>query len=147
LRRGCRSPGCGWRISLKRGALDDDERDHMQRHPEVGGAMLAHFSLFREVAGFVRGHHERWDGAGYPDGLAGEAIPLESRIIAVVDAYDAMTTTRPYRLALPHAEAVRRLREGAGRQWDPRVVSAFVTWAEDHDAVARVMAEPLTQTA
>ena len=109
--------------------------------------MLAHFSLFREVAGFVRGHHERWDGAGYPDGLAGEAIPLESRIIAVVDAYDAMTTTRPYRLALPHAEAVRRLREGAGRQWDPRVVSAFVTWAEDHDAVARVMAEPLTQTA
>ena len=119
----------------------------MQRHPEVGGAMLAHFSLFREVAGFVRGHHERWDGAGYPDGLAGEAIPLESRIIAVVDAYDAMTTTRPYRLALPHAEAVRRLREGAGRQWDPRVVSAFVTWAEDHDAVARVMAEPLTQTA
>jgi hypothetical protein len=121
-------------VLLKRGALDDGERQHMRRHPEVGSAMLAHFTLFREVARFVRGHHERWDGHGYPDGLAGQAIPLESRIIAVVDSYDAMTTTRPYRTALPHAEAVRRLREGAGEQWDPQVVATFVKWADEHQA-------------
>jgi HD-GYP domain-containing protein (c-di-GMP phosphodiesterase class II) len=119
-------------VLLKRGALDDTEREHMRRHPEVGSAMLAHFTLFREVARFVRGHHERWDGDGYPDGLLGEAIPLESRIIAVVDSYDAMTTTRPYRTALPHQEAVRRLREGAGEQWDPRVVATFIAWADEH---------------
>jgi HD-GYP domain-containing protein (c-di-GMP phosphodiesterase class II) len=127
-------------VLLKRGALDDDERSHMRRHPEVGSAMLAHFTLFREVAKYVRGHHERWDGKGYPDGLEGEAIPLESRIIAVVDSYDAMTTTRPYRHALPHAEAVRRLEAGAGKQWDPRVVTVFVKWAEQHLGQATVPA-------
>jgi hypothetical protein len=119
-------------VLYKAGSLDDEEQCHMRQHPEVGGAMLAHFSLFREVAGFVRGHHERWDGRGYPDALAGEAIPLESRIIAVVDSYDAMTTTRPYRVALPQDEAVRRLRAGAGRQWDPKVVATFVAWAQEH---------------
>jgi HD-GYP domain-containing protein (c-di-GMP phosphodiesterase class II) len=119
-------------VLLKRSALDDGEREHMRRHPEVGSAMLGHFSLFREVAQFVRGHHERWDGTGYPDGLLGEAIPLEARIIAVVDSYDAMTTTRPYRQALPHAEAVHRLTAGAGKQWDPQVVATFVNWAEQH---------------
>jgi HD-GYP domain-containing protein (c-di-GMP phosphodiesterase class II) len=127
-------------VLLKRGSLDDDERCHMRRHPEVGSAMLAHFSLFSEVAGFVRGHHERWDGKGYPDGLLGEAIPLESRIIAVVDSYDAMTTTRPYRVALPHQEAVRRLREGAGRQWDPHVVATFVKWTEEHPSRTPILA-------
>ena len=120
-------------VLLKRGSLDDDEQIHMRQHPEVGAAMLAHFSLFDEVAGFVRGHHERWDGRGYPDGLVGELIPLESRIIAVVDSYDAMTTTRPYRVALPHTEAVRRLQDGAGRQWDPRVVATFVKWAPEFE--------------
>jgi len=123
-------------VLLKPGALGEDERNQMRRHPEVGSAMLAHFTLFREVAQFVRGHHERWDGEGYPDGLRAEAIPLESRIIAIVDSYDAMTTTRPYRVALPHAEAVRRLEAGAGKQWDPRIVSVFVQWAEQHQAPA-----------
>ena len=98
--------------------------------------MLAHFSLFGEVAHYVRGHHERWDGLGYPDGLKGEQIPLEARIIAVVDAYDAMTTTRPYRMALPVTEAVGRLKAGADRQWDARVVHAFVAWLEAQGSVA-----------
>jgi putative nucleotidyltransferase with HDIG domain len=129
-------------VLLKPGALGDSERDQMRRHPEVGSAMLAHFSLFREVAQFVRGHHERWDGDGYPDGLRAESIPLESRIIAIVDSYDAMTTTRPYRVALPHAEAVRRLRAGAGEQWDPKIVSVFVEWVEQHQAPT--VAAPLT---
>jgi putative nucleotidyltransferase with HDIG domain len=127
-------------VLLKRGSLDDDERCHMRQHPEVGSAMLAHFSLFREVAAFVRGHHERWDGGGYPDGLGGEAIPLEARIIAVVDSYDAMTTTRPYRIALPHPEAVRRLRAGAGQQWDPQVVAAFTAWLETREARTPMLA-------
>jgi putative nucleotidyltransferase with HDIG domain len=121
-------------VLLKPGALAESERDQMRRHPEVGSAMLAHFSLFRDVARSVRGHHERWDGQGYPDGLLGEAIPLEARIIAVADSYDAMTTTRPYRVALPHAEAIRRLHAGAGQQWDPKIVSAFVKWAELNQA-------------
>jgi putative nucleotidyltransferase with HDIG domain len=129
-------------VLLKPGALAQSERDHMRRHPEVGSAMLAHFSLFREVARFVRGHHERWDGKGYPDGLRGEAIPLESRIIAVVDSYDAMTTTRPYRVALAQAEAVRRLQEGAGQQWDPQLVSTFVKWVEHHEPRRTVSAPP-----
>jgi HD domain len=123
-------------VLLKPAQLDDAERSHMRKHPAVGGAMLAHFSLFHEVARYVRGHHERWDGEGYPDGLRGEAIPLESRIIAVVDAYDAMTTTRPYRSALPHAEAIRRLCAGADQQWDPHVIATFVRWAEEHSTRA-----------
>ncbi len=96
-------------------------------HPEVGASMLASFSLFSECAKYVRGHHERWDGQGYPDQLQADSIPLGARIIAVVDSFDAMTTTRPYRKALPRAEAHRRLAEGAGTQWDPAIVAAFLT--------------------
>jgi HD-GYP domain-containing protein (c-di-GMP phosphodiesterase class II) len=111
---------------LKPGALNDEERAHMCIHPEVGSSMLASFSLFSECARYVRGHHERWDGAGYPDQLEAENIPIGARIIAVADAFDAMTTTRPYRKALPVTEAYRRLEEGAGTQWDPRAVTAFL---------------------
>jgi putative nucleotidyltransferase with HDIG domain len=113
-------------VLLKAGKLTDEEREHMCIHPEVGSSMLASFSLFSECARYVRGHHERWDGDGYPDGVAGEAIPLGARIIAVADAFDAMTTTRPYRNALPIAEAYRRLQESSGTQWDARVVTAFL---------------------
>ncbi|HLZ27155.1 MAG TPA: HD-GYP domain-containing protein [Chloroflexota bacterium] len=113
-------------VLMKPGPLTDDEREHMCIHPEVGSSMLASFSLFRECARYVRGHHERWDGTGYPDGLAGETIPLGARIIAVADAFDAMTTTRPYRKAMPIYEAYRRLEESAGAQWDARVITAFL---------------------
>jgi HD-GYP domain-containing protein (c-di-GMP phosphodiesterase class II) len=117
-------------VLLKPGALNDEEFEHMCIHPEVGSSMLASFSLFSECARYVRGHHERWDGRGYPDKLAGENIPLGARIIAVADAFDAMTTTRPYRKALPVAEARRRLSEGAGTQWDARIVTAFLRLLE-----------------
>jgi hypothetical protein len=113
-------------VLLKPGKLTDQEREHMCIHPEVGSSMLASFSLFRECARYVRGHHERWDGKGYPDGLAGETIPLGARIIAVADAFDAMTTTRPYRNAMPIYEAYRRLEESSGSQWDARVITAFL---------------------
>jgi len=117
-------------VLLKPGALDEEERAHMCIHPAVGGSMLESFALFRECARYVRGHHERWDGQGYPDKLQGEAIPVGARIIAVADAFDAMTTTRPYRKALPVAEARRRLADGAASQWDPRIIDAFLRLLE-----------------
>jgi putative nucleotidyltransferase with HDIG domain len=128
-------------VLLKPGPLDQAEFEHMCIHPEVGASMLASFSLFRECSRYVRGHHERWDGKGYPDKLAGENIPLGARIIAVADAFDAMTTTRPYRNALPVAEARKRLQEGAGSQWDARVIIAFLQLL---DTTSLGQPEPLT---
>jgi putative nucleotidyltransferase with HDIG domain len=128
-------------VLLKPAALDEEERAHMCIHPEVGSSMLNAFSLFKECAAFVRGHHERWDGAGYPDGLKGENIPLGARVIGVADSYDAMTTTRPYRTALPPSEAFRRLRAGAGSQWDARIVDAFL------DLLDAETSEPLAAAA
>jgi putative nucleotidyltransferase with HDIG domain len=113
-------------VLLKPAALNEEERQHMCIHPEVGASMLASFSLFSDCARYVRGHHERWDGEGYPDQLKAESIPLGARIIAVVDSFDAMTTTRPYRKALPRSEAHRRLAEGAGTQWDPAIIAGFL---------------------
>ena len=114
------------RVLLKTGPLDEDEKAAMWLHTEIGAQILAHFELFRDGAGIVLHHHERWDGHGYPEGLAGEAIPLGSRIVAVADAFDAMTADRPYRAAMPVAEALDHLRRGAGSQWDPLVVGAFL---------------------
>jgi putative nucleotidyltransferase with HDIG domain len=113
-------------VLLKPGPLTSGERAEMQRHASIGAAMLAGFPQFRTGARYVRSHHEWYDGSGYPDGLERGEIPIGARIIAVADAYDAMTTDRPYRRALPHAEAVRRIWAGAGTQWDPRVVERFL---------------------
>jgi HD-GYP domain-containing protein (c-di-GMP phosphodiesterase class II) len=113
-------------VLLKPGPLDQRERKHMWRHPEVGGQMLTTFSLFRVGAKYVRGHHEWFDGSGYPDGLNGANIPFGARVIAVADAWDAMTSDRPYRMALPYTEAAHRLRAGRGRQWDPAIVDAYL---------------------
>ena len=119
-------------ILNKPGPLDDDERIVMQRHPEIGARLLMRIEGLREAAPLVMHHQERWDGRvgvdfpGYPHGLAGEAIPLGARIIAVVDSFDAMTTDRPYRKALPPGEARRVLNAERGAQFDPRVVDAFL---------------------
>lgn len=128
----------------KQGPLDSDDRLHLQRHPVIGSEILACGGLFDEMSDIVRSHHERIDGAGYPDGLTGDQIPLLSRVIAVADAYDAMVSDRPYRLALPHSSAMERLVAGAGRQFDTVVVSAFVSVvgldaaSETSEVVARV---------
>ena len=111
-----------------------DEVSHMRQHPAVGSAMLAHFSLFREVAQYVRGHHERWDGQGYPSGIRGRAIPVEARLLAVADAYDAMTSPRPYRHALSPEHALAEIGRCAGSQFDPQVAALFLElWSAQAD--------------
>jgi PAS domain S-box-containing protein/putative nucleotidyltransferase with HDIG domain len=113
-------------ILRKPGPLTPEEWAPMRQHPVIGERILAAVPRLETVARIVRSHHERWDGTGYPDGLAGEEIPLASRIIAVVDAYVAQTDARPYRPARGHDEAVEELRRCAGTQFDPRIVDAFL---------------------
>lgn len=118
-------------ILMKPGPLNGDEREFINTHAERGYEILRSAPLPDDVKLSVRHSHERWDGTGYPDGLAGEAIPLYARIVAVVDAYEAMTSDRPYRKALPVDEAFRRLERDAGGQFDPRVVHVFVWLMRD----------------
>jgi hypothetical protein len=119
-------------VLRKEGPLDAHETGQMRLHPEIGARMLERLELLRGAAPLVLHHQERFDGEldgqhpGYPQGISGEQIPLGARIIAVVDAFDAMTTTRPYRNALPQVEAAAVLRRERGRQFDPRVVDAFL---------------------
>jgi putative nucleotidyltransferase with HDIG domain len=112
-------------ILLKPATLNEEERAVVRLHSERGARLLAAVPEMEEVAAAVRHHHENYDGTGYPEGLAGEQIPIASRIIHVADAYDAMTSPRPFRNALDHATAVRALANGAGTQFDPEVVAAF----------------------
>ena len=113
-------------ILSKPGPLTDEEREIIETHPALGEQILAPIDQLEHVRPIVRACHERYDGMGYPDGLAGEEIPLEARIIFVCDAFHAMTTTRPYRDALPTEEAHRRLLKAAGSQFDPAVVDICV---------------------
>ncbi len=114
--------GIPMEILTKPGPLTDEETAVVETHPTLGERILAPIEQLEHVRPVVRACHERYDGAGYPDGLCGDEIPLEARIIFVCDAFHAMTTTRPYREALPPDEARRRLREGAGTQFDPDIV-------------------------
>jgi hypothetical protein len=113
-------------ILNKPGPLDDEEWGVMRRHTVAGEAILAPITSLRVVLPIVRSSHERWDGRGYPDGLAGEEIPLGARIVSVCDAYRAMIERRPYREPLSEREAARELRENAGTQFDPECVRALL---------------------
>jgi HD-GYP domain-containing protein (c-di-GMP phosphodiesterase class II) len=113
-------------ILSKPGPLSDEEWKVVRLHPELGARILAPIERLEQVCEIVRHCHEHWDGSGYPNGLARDEIPLESRVILVCDAYHAMTTDRPYRRRLPVEEARRRLLESAGSQFDPRVVEVFL---------------------
>jgi len=106
--------------------LDDDEFASVQQHVEDGWSILYGLEALDDVLLGVLHHHERWDGTGYPDGLQGTTIPLDARILAVADSYDAMTSDRPYRRALPQDRAEAILRQGAGTQWDPELVEVFL---------------------
>ncbi len=112
-------------ILLKPAGLTTEEFAVIKEHPVIGERILRGLPFLQEILPAVRHHHERWDGRGYPDGLAGDAIPPDAAILAVADSFDAMTSSRTYRMALPASEAIRRVREGAGAQYDPRLVAAF----------------------
>jgi diguanylate cyclase (GGDEF)-like protein len=126
------------RILLKPGGLTESERRVMERHAEIGHRLLADSSseLLDVAAAIALSHHERFDGTGYPQGLAGEAIPLEGRIAAVADVFDAITSSRVYRPALPLDEAIDVLREGHGTQFDPLVLDLFMEALDDVRAIA-----------
>jgi len=111
-------------VLLKQGPLTPEEHLIMERHAAIGGTIV-HLVL-PELAGIVRAHHERWDGEGYPDRLPGKRIPVEARIIAVADAYDAMISDRPYRPGMTHASATAILQAGRDRQWQAELVDAFL---------------------
>ena len=113
-------------ILLKPGSLTADEFTIMRSHPVEGEKICSPLRSTEHYVPIIRHHHERWDGAGYPDGLAGDSIPIGARMVAVADAWDAMVTDRPYRAGLPRDEAIRRLRAGAGTQWDDRFVRLFL---------------------
>ena len=113
-------------VLAKRGPLTSAERTEIEGHTVVGEQILSSVDFLSEVLPLVRHEHERWDGGGYPDGLAGEAIPLGSRIVLACDAYDAMTSDRPYRSAMTDAQARSELLAGAGTQFDERVVAALL---------------------
>jgi putative nucleotidyltransferase with HDIG domain len=113
-------------ILNKRGPLDATEWELMKQHPVIGERILRVLPGLGSIARIVRHEHERWDGCGYPDGLAGDQIPLGSRIIIAADTYHAITSDRPYRAAKPHEAAVEELRRCAGTQFDPRVTEVLI---------------------
>ncbi len=112
-------------VLLKPTALTDEEWRVMRTHPMVGAGILQKIDFLREPAEIVLSHHERYDGTGYPRGLKGEGIPLGARMFAVIDVYDALTTSRSYHTACSHAEAMKEIWEGSGTRFDPAVVAAF----------------------
>jgi ribonuclease P protein subunit RPR2 len=116
----------------KPGKLDDEEWELMRGHPEAGVRILAPIPFLGRALDVVRHHHERWDGCGYPDGLAGEDIPRWARIFAVVDTVDAVTSDRPYRAGMPLRVALEEIEKGAGTQFDPACVEGFLRLDRDH---------------
>ena len=109
----------------KPGPLDPDEWDLIRRHPVIGERIVAAIPSLTDTAPLIRSSHERVDGHGYPDGLSGDDIPLGARIIAVCDAFDAMTSERPYRQSVSNDAALDELRRNAGKQFDPAIVETF----------------------
>jgi putative nucleotidyltransferase with HDIG domain len=118
-------------VLRKPGPLDDREFSEIKRHPLVGARLIRSFEALRPALPYILFHHERWDGAGYPSGRSHEQIPSGARIVAVVDAFDAMISLRPYRPPLPIRSAIEEVHDGAGTQFDPDVVRAFLgVWSE-----------------
>jgi putative nucleotidyltransferase with HDIG domain len=112
-------------ILNKPGSLTESERSLMAQHPVIGAEIVGEIDFLAEAAHVVRSHHERWDGTGYPDGLAGEAIPIAARVFAVADVLDALTSDRPYRPASPLSTAREMITSESGAHFDPQVVEAF----------------------
>jgi HD-GYP domain-containing protein (c-di-GMP phosphodiesterase class II) len=117
-------------LLAKPGRLAPAEYELIKRHVTIGAMLIENIPGFAEAAKAVRYHHERWDGKGYPDGLAGDKIPLLGRIVALIDAYSAMVIDRPYHKRIEYEQAVRELRARAGSQFDPKLVEKFVALVE-----------------
>ena len=131
-------------VLLKPGRLTDAERKQMQQHTLVAGDCLKEIELRLGASNFLQTareialhHHERWDGTGYPTGLAGEAIPLAARIVSIADVYDALRSKRVYKHSFPHEECVQAIRDGAGTQFDPELVEVFLEIETEFAAIAR----------
>jgi HD-GYP domain-containing protein (c-di-GMP phosphodiesterase class II) len=131
-------------ILKKERKLTDEERALMNKHPEYSWSILRMFSGLEKASLYALHHHESYNGAGYPGGLKEEEIPIGSRIVSVIDAYDAMISNRCYRKGLSHEEAVKRLRDGGGTQFDPNVVQTFIEIAKQEvaDVFAATGASP-----
>jgi len=122
----------------KPGKLSGEEFSELKRHPEYGAKVLESSQELKEIVTIVRYHHERWDGSGYPEGLSGKRIPEESRILAIADAFDAMTSNRPYRESLSWEYAINEIKTYAGKQFDPEIAMIFIDfinreWRYDFD--------------
>jgi HD-GYP domain-containing protein (c-di-GMP phosphodiesterase class II) len=118
-------------VLRKPGPLDEREYSEIKRHPLAGARLIRRLEALRPALPYILFHHERWDGSGYPSGRSGEQIPVGARIVAVADAFDAMTSLRPYRPPLPLRGALAQVAGGSGTQFDPRVVRAFLAaWSD-----------------
>ena len=121
----------------KPGPLTLAEQLEIRRHPTAGAQLVTSLRTARAILPYVLFHHERWDGGGYPAGLHGRSIPIEARVLAVADAFDAMISPRPYRGSLPHEHALAEIGAGAGTQFDPKVAELFLdSWAVGWDTWA-----------
>jgi putative two-component system response regulator len=119
-------------ILTKSGKLTADEFEHIRRHPALGADILSHITLFKQVPRIIRHHHEKWDGSGYPDGLAGEEIPWAARLINVADSIDAMLMERTYKPAYDVEQMMMQLRICAGKQFDPAIAAVALSWCEEN---------------
>jgi putative nucleotidyltransferase with HDIG domain len=149
LRRACMMHDIGKvgvpdHLLLKPGPLDKNEREMMEAHVTIGFEMLLPLPFMQESLPGIRGHHERWDGKGYPDGVAGESIHPHAQLMSVADSYDAMTSARPYRHALLLDDAAKRIRDDAGQQFAPSAVEAFNA-VEEEFRVVHEQARPIVK--
>jgi response regulator RpfG family c-di-GMP phosphodiesterase len=113
-------------VLQKKGPLTPEEYQYVQQHPLIGVKIVEGIDFFKDKIPMIRNHHEHYDGSGYPDGLIGDTIPLEARIIAVPDAFDAMTSLRPHREAMPLEAVLAEMEKGKGKQFDPRILEIFL---------------------